>query len=313
MIQKVTTRDDFDLLSKLLNDSFATIAKDFGLTIKNCPTNNAFITSTNLKSQLSNNKEFYFYETNKSIVGFISIEKSKHNPKTFYIEKVAVHPDFRHKGIGKHLMCFAENRIKKLNGYQISIGLINSNSQLKEWYSKQGYHEIEIKSFEHLPFDVCVMKKQLMKLNKLNIREAQESDFEQIHALITEFAGFQNLPEKVINSVMQMKAEKDFFKCFIAENIDNEIIGYTVFFPCYFTWTGKSLYMDDIYIKHDYRSQGIGTKLINKVIDYAKTSGCKRLHWQVSNWNKPAISIYRKFGAEINDIELNCDLYISDN
>ena len=147
-------------------------------------------------------------------------------------------------------------------------------------------------------------------MEKINIRGAQESDFEQIHALIKEFAGFQNLPEKVTNSVGKMKAEKDFFKCFVAENTDKEIIGYTIFFPCYFTWTGKSLYMDDIYIKPDFRGHGIGAMLMNSVIDYAKASGCMRVHWQVSNWNKHAIGFYHKIGAEINDIELNCDLYI---
>ena len=145
----------------------------------------------------------------------------------------------------------------------------------------------------------------------ITIRKAKESDFEQINALFKELAIFEKVPEKMANSVEMMKAEKDFFGCFVAETPDKEIIGYTVFFFCYFTWFGKSLYMDDLYIKPDFRGAGGGTKLINKVIQYAKETGCHRVRWQVSNWNAPAIDFYRKLGAEISTIEQNCDLLIT--
>lgn len=50
--------------------------------------------------------------------------------------------------------------------------------------------------------------------------------------------------------------------------------------------------------------------LINKVISFAKDSNCNKLRWQVSNWNKPAIDFYKNLGAEINEVERNCDLII---
>ena len=161
MIQKMTLQDNFLLLTKLLNDSFATVANDFSLTKENCPTNNAFITSEELKSQLTENIEFYSFNNSIAPVGFIAIERSSRDSGTFYIEKVAVHPDFRHKGIGEELMHFAESRIKTLGGNRISIGLIDSNIRLKEWYEKQGYTTFETKSYEHLPFDVCMMEKAI--------------------------------------------------------------------------------------------------------------------------------------------------------
>ena len=148
-------------------------------------------------------------------------------------------------------------------------------------------------------------------MEKINIREAQESDFEQIHVLITEFSEFQNLPEKMVNSVEMMKAEKDFFNCFVAETSGKKIIGYSVFFICYFTWSGKSLYIDDLYIKPDFRDNGVGTLLINKVIQYARETGCHKIRWQVANWNKPAIEFYRKLGVGISSVEQNCDLVLS--
>jgi ribosomal protein S18 acetylase RimI-like enzyme len=163
MIQQVTKQNDFDILAKLLNQAFDTVAKEFGLTKENTPTNSAFIASDELKAQLAENREFYIYVNNDKIVGFIAIEKAVNTPNTFYIEKLAVVPDNRHLGIGRQLMDFASNRILELGGKCISIGLINSNTVLKDWYSKQGYVECSIKTFEHLPFEVCIMEKIISK------------------------------------------------------------------------------------------------------------------------------------------------------
>lgn len=161
MIRKITKEDDFTILSQLLNDSFATVAEEFGFTKDNCPTNNAFITNTQLYEQLSEKTEFYCYLNNNHPIGFIAIEKSSRSDTTFYIEKVAVHPDYRKKGIGKILMDFAIDRIKDLGGKQISIGLIDHNTILKKWYKSQGFIESEIRVYDHLPFKVCLLYKDL--------------------------------------------------------------------------------------------------------------------------------------------------------
>ena len=161
MIKKVTEKDNFKSLAKLLNDSFITVTDCFGITKDNSPSHNAFIDSETLRSKLISNREFYKLDNNGYPVGFIAIEKSDKEKDTFYIEKVAVHPDYRHKGFGKQLMDFATKRILDLNGKKISIGLIDSNSQLKKWYNSQGYVETGTKVFDHLPFKVCFMDKSL--------------------------------------------------------------------------------------------------------------------------------------------------------
>lgn len=160
-IKKISANDDFFLLSQLLNDSFGTVAKEFNLTRENCPTNNAFISRAELKNQLTDCREFFAFEHQNLPVGFIAIERSERDPTTFYIEKVAVHPAFRHKMIGKKLMDFSIDRIKGLGGKRISIGLIAHHVVLKNWYQQQGFKEFELKSYEYLPFDVCMMEKYL--------------------------------------------------------------------------------------------------------------------------------------------------------
>lgn len=150
-----------------------------------------------------------------------------------------------------------------------------------------------------------------MSSNEVNIsiRGGREEDFFSVIQLIQEFSEFQKMPEKMSNSVSLMKTEKEYFHCFVAETGKSEIIGYATYFYAYFTWTGKSLYMDDLYVKPEFRGRGIGKKLMQAVFNVALEGGCKKVRWQVSQWNKPAIAFYKSLGAQIDDTELNCDLW----
>jgi len=141
----------------------------------------------------------------------------------------------------------------------------------------------------------------------ISIREATEADFPAILSLIKELADFEKAPEKVTNSVEQMNREKDLFRCFVAETESNEIAGMALYFFAYYTWVGKSLYLEDLYIKEQYRRNKVGTALLRKIFEVASAEGCQRVRWQVLNWNKSAIEMYRKSGAELDDEWLNCN------
>ena len=143
-----------------------------------------------------------------------------------------------------------------------------------------------------------------------NIRLATENDFEAIHALNMEFAQFIKTPDKYKITLEQMKAEQKYFKCLVVEKGIGEIIGFATTFIAWFSWIGKSLYLDDLYIVEKYRGNGIGTQLLDAVFKIAKEENCKKVKWQVSKWNKNAIEFYKKKGAGIDDVEINCDLIL---
>ena len=143
---------------------------------------------------------------------------------------------------------------------------------------------------------------------QFSIRPATEADFEAILGLIKELALFEKAPEKVINTVEQMKAEQAYFQAWVAEKADREIIGFALFYFVYYTWVGKSLYLDDLYVKEAYRGHKIGSQLLDKVIEIGKQNACKRIRWQVLNWNTPAIDFYKKLGANLDDEWINCDM-----
>lgn len=141
----------------------------------------------------------------------------------------------------------------------------------------------------------------------ITIRNAKESDFPQILTLIKELAVFENAESQVTNTVEQMQAEKDYFKCFIAETNDKEIVGMALYYFAYYTWVGRSLYLDDLYVKPSLRGNKIGSKLLKELFNVAKAKNCNRVRWQVLNWNEPAIKLYKKMGANLDADWYNCD------
>lgn len=144
----------------------------------------------------------------------------------------------------------------------------------------------------------------------VTIRQGSGNDYPQVLALIKEFAAFQKTPEKVTITLDEMIADKDIFKCLVAENSKGEIIGFATFFFAYYSWSGKALYLDDLFIQQAYRKQQAGKQLLDEVIRLARRSDCKKVRWLVSNWNSNAIAFYKKMGAVINDVDVTCDLLL---
>ncbi len=140
-----------------------------------------------------------------------------------------------------------------------------------------------------------------------SIRKATEADFPSVLGLIKELAAFENATEKVTNSVEQMITEQEHFDCFVVENEKKEIIAMALYYFTYFTWVGKSLYLDDLYVQEKYRGNKIATALLKKIFKIAKENNCKRVRWQVLDWNTKAIGFYKKIGATIDKEWFNCD------
>ncbi len=160
-IVEVRKGEDLQQHVSTIRNSFQTVATELELTEQNNPSNPAFINSERLLKLMSEGVEFYKLMHKGKPVGFIAIEQSKDDKSTFYIEKVAVLPEFRHNGFGRELMDSATQRIIALGGTKISVALIDKNRKLKEWYKTQGYSESGFKEFTHLPFSVCFMIKEL--------------------------------------------------------------------------------------------------------------------------------------------------------
>ena len=134
------------------------------------------------------------------------------------------------------------------------------------------------------------------------IRLAEIKDSEQILNLIKELAEFENELEKVELNLSDIKkhgfGKNSVFKCFVAEYM-NSIVGIALFYPRYSTWKGPTFHLEDLIVTKTMKGKGIGTKLLNAFVNYAKNAGVKRVEWEVLDWNKKAIDFYNKNGALI--------------
>jgi len=149
----------------LLRAAFGTVARDFGLTEESAPTNAAFTTLENLRWHVQNGLTLYGMHCGATLVGCVAIKKSKGDEAVFYIERLAVDPENRHRGYGDQLLSFAVEHIRGIGGTTASIGLMDNNERLKEWYRSKGFVQHDCRRIAHLPFKVCFMSKNLVDRN----------------------------------------------------------------------------------------------------------------------------------------------------
>ncbi|EIJ41150.1 acetyltransferase, ribosomal protein N-acetylase [Beggiatoa alba B18LD] len=144
------------------------------------------------------------------------------------------------------------------------------------------------------------------------VRKGVAEDINAVFMLVQELARYENALAEIMNTPEQLLkdgfGERAYFEFFIAETVDKEAVGMILYYYSYSTWKGKSLYIDDLVVKETHRRQGIGTLLFNALIAEAALQQVGKLHWQVLDWNEPAIRFYKQLGATLDPEWVNCKL-----
>lgn len=148
-------------------------------------------------------------------------------------------------------------------------------------------------------------------MENINIRKGKKEDLPAVLGLIRELALFEKAPDQVTNTLAAMEedgfGDRPVYQLQVAE-WNGEIVGMALYFVKYSTWKGKGLYLDDLVVTEKHRGKGIGTQLLRAYLSEAKAMGARQAHWQVLDWNMPAIDLYRKMGATIESDWLDCKL-----
>ena len=146
---------------------------------------------------------------------------------------------------------------------------------------------------------------------EITIRKGEKRDIPAVLGLIRELALFEKAPEEVTNTEADMErdgfGENPVFILQVAE-ANGIVAGMAIYFIKYSTWKGKGVYLDDIVVNEGYRGKGIGKKLLDAVIADSHRLAAKQLHWQVLDWNEPAIEFYKKYNASMDVEWINCKL-----
>jgi GNAT superfamily N-acetyltransferase len=137
------------------------------------------------------------------------------------------------------------------------------------------------------------------------IRPATKADVPQILAFIRALAEYERAPGAVSATEEGLLRDgfgpQPFYECLMAE-YDGKPAGFALYFFNYSTWMGRpGIYLEDLFVYPDLRGLGIGKALLQRVAAVALEKGCRRLQWEVLDWNTPAIDFYAAMGAEFLD------------
>ena len=134
------------------------------------------------------------------------------------------------------------------------------------------------------------------------IRKANKEDMAMVLGLIQELASFEKEPNAVEISKEDLVeagfGESPLYHCFVAE-VDHKIQGMALVYPRYSTWKGAVIHLEDLIVTEKMRGTGIGSALLEAVVEYGSSLGVKRISWEVLDWNEPAIKFYESKGANV--------------
>lgn len=162
-IVRVTSEAELPECLAVIRASFATVAKEYGITEQNCPTHRAFMKIGHLKYIYDSGIPLYYLRMAGKIVGFCELNRQKTGE--YSLGKLAVLAEHRHRGYGRMLVDHCKTVAGKeaaeegiAGGEKILISIIEENTVLKDWYAGNGFVHTGTKKFEHQPFTVGFME-----------------------------------------------------------------------------------------------------------------------------------------------------------
>ncbi|KAF7706334.1 thialysine N-epsilon-acetyltransferase-like [Silurus meridionalis] len=139
------------------------------------------------------------------------------------------------------------------------------------------------------------------------IRSATHEDCKDIMRMVSELAEFENISDQVMITLKDLKqdgfSQNPFFHAVIAEVPEQHKtkdghtkVGFSMYFYIY-SWKGRAVFMEDLYVMPEFRAKGIGKALMCKVAQLGQAAGCTQLKFTALNWNKSALDFYQKQGS----------------
>jgi|694.fasta_scaffold50208_5 GNAT superfamily N-acetyltransferase len=140
-------------------------------------------------------------------------------------------------------------------------------------------------------------------MSEIRIRPAIPGDEVEIVAMVRELAEFERAADLAIATAQQFHTalfcENPTVFAHIAQTQSGDIAGFALWFRNFSTWQGKhGIYLEDLYVRPQFRGSGIGQALMAELAALCETEGYPRFEWWVLDWNESARNVYHHLGAE---------------
>ncbi|MBF0352767.1 MAG: GNAT family N-acetyltransferase [SAR324 cluster bacterium] len=132
------------------------------------------------------------------------------------------------------------------------------------------------------------------------IRPATPQDVPVILQLIRDLADYEKLSQEVCatESLLHQALFEQYSAEVLLGFMDHQPVGMAVFFHSCSTFLGRhGIYLEDLYVRPEFRGKGLGTSLLKEIARLAVERKCGRIEWAVLNWNTSAIEFYENLGA----------------
>ena len=134
----------------------------------------------------------------------------------------------------------------------------------------------------------------------MRIVAAEREDTAEILKFIRELADYENMLDEVVSDVDTLEYWLfDARKAEVLFAVENDVkVGFALFFHNFSTFLGRAgIYLEDLYVKEEYRGLGYGKALLRELAHIAVKRGCGRLEWWCLDWNQTSIDFYCSMGA----------------
>ncbi len=137
-------------------------------------------------------------------------------------------------------------------------------------------------------------------MKELRIRQAERKDCAMILSFIKALAEYEHMIDEVVAD--EALLEEWIFDKQKAEVIfavvDGKEVGFALFFHNFSTFLGRAgIYLEDLFVLPEYRGNGYGKALLQRLAAITVERGCGRLEWSCLDWNQPSIDFYLSLGA----------------
>ncbi len=137
-------------------------------------------------------------------------------------------------------------------------------------------------------------------MSEVTFRYADEADTGLVLEFIKGIAAYEKMSDEVVATeelLHEWMFEKKLVEVIFAE-AEQDTVGFALFFQNFSTFVGRAgLYLEDIFVKPEYRKKGYGKAIFQKLAQIAVERGCQRFEWVCLDWNQPSIDFYRSMGA----------------
>jgi GNAT superfamily N-acetyltransferase len=135
----------------------------------------------------------------------------------------------------------------------------------------------------------------------LNIRPATAVDAPVIASLVRELAEYEKLLSEARATDADFRRELEspnpVIRVLLAE-WNGQPAGFALYFFNFSTFVGRpGLYLEDLFVRPEHRSHGIGRALLRALARIAQERNCGRMEWAVLDWNEPALRFYKSLDA----------------